>query len=102
MTFSEKIPIFEKKISDDHFFSHRPRFSNFPSLFPDFPDLYLVRYRKQPFPRKKTPFFPFLQQKILLLLKILGGTNAWAVSPPQTLRVVRPPQSAPALNVQVL
>src|SRR6218665_2302458 len=31
--FSEKISIFTPKISDDHFFSHRPGFSDFPFLY---------------------------------------------------------------------
>jgi len=66
------------------FFRHRPGFSHFPSLLPDFPDLYFVRYRTQPFP----PFLLFSYFRphpTTLLLKILGGTNAWAVPPPQTL-----------------
>src|SRR6218665_617594 len=39
------------------FFSHRPGFSNFPSLLPDFQDLYFVRCRTQPFPHKNNTFF---------------------------------------------
>ena len=52
------------------FFSHRPGFSNFPSLLHDFPDLYFVRYVRyhtlhNPFLTRKTPFFHF------------GGKNFW-------------------------
>src|SRR6218665_1653915 len=84
------------------FFSHPPCFSNFPSLLPDFPDLFFsftlldIRYRTQPFPHKKNTFFPILAaEKHLFLLFTLfilwrtsdnttsqnniGGTNAWAV-----------------------
>ena len=69
------------------FFSHRPGFSNFPFLFLYFPDLYFVRHRTQPFPHKKNTFLLFSYfpaHPTTLLLKILGGTNAWAVPPPQT------------------
>src|SRR6218665_376129 len=59
------------------FFSHRPGFSNFPSLYPDFPDLYFVRYRTQPLPHKINTFFLlfsyFRAYPTTLLLKILGG-----------------------------
>src|SRR6218665_364396 len=51
-----------------YFFSHRPGFSNFLSLFPDFPDLYFVRYRTQPFPHKKNTFFPILAKKKFFLV----------------------------------
>ena len=50
-----KIPIFAAKISDDLFLV----IDQVLRIFPDFPDLYFVRYRTQPFPRKKTPFFHF-------------------------------------------
>jgi len=32
-------------------------------IFPDFPNLYFVWYRTQPFPRKKNTFFPILAAK---------------------------------------
>ena len=67
MTFFLKIfSILAAKISDDLFFlfSHRPGFSNFPSLLPDFPDLYYVRYRTQPFPHKKNTLFPIFAAQI--------------------------------------
>src|SRR6218665_1875726 len=44
--FSEKISILAANISDDYFlFSHRPGFSNFSSLLPDFPDLCSAKSR---------------------------------------------------------
>src|SRR6218665_1024370 len=70
------------------FISHRPGFSNFPPLLPDFPDLYFVRYRTQPFPHKKNTFsysfhtFAHIRQQYF---SKYWGTNAWAVPPPQTL-----------------
>ena len=94
MTFlSEKISIFTTKNSDD-FFSHRPGFSDFPFLFPDFPYLYRVKCliydpfftRKTTISEKNsvaTPFFTMFvrsrpsdnttSQKIGG-----GGTDAWA------------------------
>src|SRR6218665_3371166 len=50
--FSEKISVFTATNFDDIFFSHRPGFSDFPFLFPDFPCLYCVIY--DPFFTRKT------------------------------------------------
>src|SRR6218665_3228160 len=71
--FSEKIPILAAKISDDLFLviGHVV----FP-LFPNFPELYFVRYRTQPFPHQLITFLLFSYfrpHSITLLLKILGG-----------------------------
>ena len=55
--FSGKISIFTANISDDLFLSHRPGFSDFPFLSPDFSYLYYVKCRISPFPHKKKPFF---------------------------------------------
>src|SRR6218665_3962222 len=58
---------------DDFFLKNFPLFSLIFRIF------YFVRYRTQPFPRKKNTFFPilaanfFLVIRQTLLLKILGG-----------------------------
>src|SRR6218665_1336759 len=68
--FADQDDVFPEKmsISDDLFFSHRPGFLNFPSLFPD-----VVH---NPFLTRKTPFLLcsyFRAHPTTLLLKILGG-----------------------------
>ena len=58
---------------------HRPDFSNFPSLLPDFPDLCFVIYRTQPFPHKKNTFFT-----LFILSRTSDNTtsqNIWGPSP---------------------
>src|SRR6218665_3399998 len=83
--FSGKISIFRVQISDDVFFSHRPGFSDFPFLFPDFPYVYYVKCRV-PFPHKKNTFFTlFILSRVSenTTSQNIGGTNAWAVPPPQ-------------------
>ena len=55
--FRKNIFTFRVKISDFFFFfSHRPGFSDFPFLFPDFPYLYYVKCRIRPFPHLKNNF----------------------------------------------
>jgi len=54
--FPEKMSIFAVKKSDNHFFSHRPSFSNFASLFRIFTLLHVVY---DPFLTIKTPFSRF-------------------------------------------
>jgi len=86
--------------SDDDF-SHRPGFSNFPwfyrsfsnfsSLFPDFPDLYFVKCRTQPFPHNKNTFFHISATKIhFLVIRQHYFSKYWVDEcmgrpPPQTL-----------------
>src|SRR6218665_4144902 len=86
---SGKISIFRVKISDDPFFSHRPGSSDFSFLFPHFLYVYYVKCRIYDyFLTRKTQFSLcscFHAHPTTLLLKILGGTNAWAVPPPQLL-----------------
>src|SRR6218665_3220322 len=88
MTFSEKNfhTYSRPKILMTFFFSHRPGFSDFYSL-------YCVKFVYDPFFTRKstiseknsltTPFFllcsSFRARPTTLLLKILGRTNAWAV-----------------------
>src|SRR6218665_2389977 len=81
---SGKKSIFRVKISDDLFFSHRPSSSDFSFLFPHFPYVYHVKCRiyYDHFLTRKTQFSLcscFHAHPTTLLLKILGGTNAWAV-----------------------
>src|SRR6218665_1771369 len=79
--FSEKFPFWRQKFLMT-FFSNRPDFSNFPSLFPDFPELYFVSYRTQPFPHKKNTFFYFFHTFAHIRQHYFSkywGTNAWAV-----------------------
>ena len=90
------------------FFSHWPGFSDFDSLFSDSLCLYCIECRiswpllhnKNPSFNKKfldgTYFFTLFKlsrpsHNTRLLLKILEGTNAWAVPPPQILRGLSPP-----------
>src|SRR6218665_2915189 len=84
------------------FFSHRPGFSNFPSLLPDFPDLffsfrfYLVRYQISYtiLSSQEKHLFSILAAEKHLFYSFhtfahtsdnttsqnnIGGTNAWAV-----------------------
>src|SRR6218665_729977 len=105
------------------FFSHRPGFSNFPSRLPDSPDLFFsftlldIRYRTQSSQEKH--LFPILaaEKHLFFTLFILsrtsdnitsqnniGATNAWAVSPPQTLgdRPPSPPRFLPLLRTAVV
>src|SRR6218665_3602020 len=83
--FSGKISIFRAKFFDD-FFYHRPGFSDFPffsQIFRIFTMLDFVLLLH--FPHKKNTFFYssyFRVHPTTLLLKILWGTNAWAVPPP--------------------
>jgi len=92
--FYEKISILAAKISDDFFLVIDQVFR----IFTGFQDIYFVKCRiwpfVWPFPHMKAPFF------ILFILSStsdnttsqnIGGTNAWAVPPPQTLGDV--PQS---------
>src|SRR6218665_3843092 len=92
---SGKISIFRVKISEDLFFSHRPGSSDFSFLFPHFPYVYYVKCRiYDHFLTRKTQFSLcscFHAHPTTLLLKILGGTNAWAVPPPQLLGRTVPP-----------
>src|SRR6218665_115101 len=92
---SGKISISRVKISDDLFFSHRPGCSDFSFLFPHFPYVYYVKCRiYDHFLTRKTQFSLcscFHAHPTTLLLKILGGTNAWAVPPPQLLGGTVPP-----------
>src|SRR6218665_2690437 len=68
--FREKISIFRAKISDDFFFSfsHRPGFSDFPFLFPDFPYLYYCRMKARDGNIKKTQR-SFNEQKIQIRIQ---------------------------------
>ena len=89
---------------DGNFFRGRPSFlfidqvfGIFPSLFPDFPDLYFVRCRTQPFPHNKNTFLTlfsyFRAHPTTLLLTILGGRmhgpsphlKLWGTVPPVPL-----------------
>jgi len=87
--FSEKISILTAKISDDLFLVIDQVFR----IFTDFPDLYFLKCRTwpflhDPFLTRKTPFLLFSYFRAhptTLIHKILGGTNAWAVLPSQTL-----------------
>src|SRR6218665_2217749 len=96
---SGKISILRLKISDDLFFSHRPGSSDFSFLFPHFPYVYYVKCRiYDHFLRRKTQFSLcscFHAHPTTLLLKILGGTNAWAAPPTSIFGGDRPPQSPP-------
>src|SRR6218665_1024028 len=78
---SGKISIFRVKISDDLFFSHRPGSLDFSFLFPHFPYVYYVKCRiYDHLLTRKTQFSLcscFHAHPTTLLLKILGGTNAW-------------------------
>src|SRR6218665_1646677 len=72
--FREKFPFSRQKFQT--FFSHRPGFSDFPFLSPDFPYLYLLNVVYDPFLTRKTPFLLcsyFCAHPTTLLLKILGG-----------------------------
>src|SRR6218665_1977707 len=77
------------------FFSHRPGFSNFSFLFPHFPYVYYVKCRIRPFPHKKNTIFhsvhAFTHIRQHYFSKHWGGTNAWAVPPPQVLGGPSPP-----------
>src|SRR6218665_88355 len=74
--FSEKISILVANISDDLFLVIDQVFRIFP-LLPDFPDLFFVRYRTQPFPHKKNTFFysfhTFAHIRQLYFSKYWGG-----------------------------
>src|SRR6218665_2674604 len=74
---SGKISIFRVKISDDLFFSHRLGSSDFPFLFSHFPYVY----------KKTTIFTLFILSRTYdnTTSQNIGGTNAWAVPPPQIL-----------------
>src|SRR6218665_1186947 len=99
--FLKKIPFLRQKFLRTLSLSHRPDFPNFPSLLPDFPDLYFVRYRTQPFPHKKNTYFLlfsyFRAHPTTLLLKILGGRMHGMSTPPQTLGGPSP-QSPPRFS----
>src|SRR6218665_1978652 len=106
------------------FFSHRPCFSNFPSLLPDFPDLFFsftlldIRYRTQSFPHKKNTFFPILAAEkhlfllfsyfranpTALLLKVILGGRMHGPSPTSNFgdRPPSPPRFPPLLRTAVL
>src|SRR6218665_3970322 len=94
---SGKISIFRVKISDGLFFSHRPGSSDFFFLFPHCPYVYYVKCRiYDHFLTRKHNFSLcscFHAHLTTLLLKILGGTNAWAVPPTSNFGGDRPPQS---------
>ena|SRR6218665_1867889 len=102
--FSKKFPFSRPKFLMKFlvFFSHRPGFSDFPFLFPDFLYLYYVKCRIRPV------YDPFLTRKTTISEKNsfmtlffysvrtfacirqhyfskYWGTDAWAVFPPQIL-----------------
>src|SRR6218665_3415210 len=81
--FREKFPFSGVKISDDLFYSHRPGFSDFPFLFPDFFRIFTVlNVVYDPFPHKKNTFFTlFILSRASdnTTFQNIGGTNAWAV-----------------------
>jgi len=72
--FLKKFPFPRQKFLMTFF--HRPGFSNFPSHFPDFPDLYFVRCRTQPFPHKKNTFFPILAARNFFLVSLSHNTTS--------------------------
>jgi len=90
----------EKFFADQNFwwpfFNHRPGFSNFPSLLPNFPDLYFVTYRTQPFPHKKNTIFT-----LFILLRAsdnttsqnIGGDECMGRPPTSNFGGDRPPSS---------
>ena len=98
------------------FFSHRPGFSDFYSLFSDSPYIYCVKCRIWPFLHKKKHYFrkEFHDDTYFFTLfelsrpshnttsQNIGGTNAWAVPPPQFFlggpSPQSPPRSPPLLN----
>ena len=75
--FSENNSIFTAKISDDLSSSHRPGFSDFPFLLPDFPYLYYVTMSYMSLSSQEKHLFLlfsyFPAHPTTLLLKILGG-----------------------------
>ena len=84
--FLKKIPIFAAKISDD-------LFRIFPLVSLIFRIFTLLDIVHNPFLTRKTPFLLFSYFRghpTTILLKILGGTNAWAVPHPK-LWGARPP-----------
>src|SRR6218665_4052328 len=97
--FQEKFPFSGYKFLMTFFFSHRPGSSDFSFLFLHFPYVYYVKCRiYDHFLTRKTQFslcLCFHGHPTTLLLKILGGTNAWAVPPTSTFGGDRPPQSPP-------
>jgi len=101
--FLGKSFIFAAKISDDLFLVIDPIFSDFPFLFPDFPYLCYVKCHIWPFPHKKNTFFTMFvlsRASDNTTSLNIGGTNAWAVPPPQILgdRPPVPPRSPPLVD----
>src|SRR6218665_1917699 len=92
---SGKISIFRVKISDDLFFSHRPGSSDFSHIFR------MLNVVYDHFLTRKTQFFTlFMLSRTSdnTTSQNIGGTNAWAVPPPQVLgETVHPvpPRSPP-------
>src|SRR6218665_4173235 len=85
--FREKMSIFRPKISEDLFSSHRPSFSDFFHIFAACNIVFYDRSsRENPLfqkiiPSRVTSFYSVraLQRiRPTLLLKIFGGTDAWA------------------------
>ena len=100
---SEKCPFSRQKFLMT-FLSHRPGFSDFLFLFPDFTMLNVVY---DVFLTRKTPFLTlFILQRASdnITSPNIGGTDAWAVPPPQILRgtVPPPPRSPPHLSNYIL
>src|SRR6218665_2022793 len=101
------------------FFSHRPGFSDFPFLFPDFQYLLLCSMsymtlcplltRKTNISEKNSLMTRFFTLFVLsrasdnTTSQNIGGTDAWAVPPPQILgvRPTSPPRSLPLLRPSV-
>src|SRR6218665_2711867 len=85
MTFSEKIPIFAAKISDDLFLVIDQVFRIFPLFSLIFRIFTLLHVIENSFLTRKTPFFPFWWQQFFSLVirqhyfSKYWGTNAWAV-----------------------
>src|SRR6218665_2969749 len=91
--FSGKISIFTPRTSDDRFLVINVEMFNV-VYYPFFT-------RKTTISKKNSLITPFCTLLTTLLLKILGGTDAWAVPQPQTLgdRPPSPSRSPPLIIV---
>jgi len=74
------------------FFSHRPGFSDFSFLFPNFPYLTMLNVVYDPFLKRKTPFLLCSCASNNTTSQNIGGTDAWTV-PTSNFGEDRPPSS---------
>src|SRR6218665_794094 len=84
--FSGKMSIFRVKISDDLFLVIDLVFSIFPFFSGIFRIFTVLNFLYYPFLTRKTPFFTlFILSHVSdnTTSQNIGGTNAWAVPPPQ-------------------